>query len=288
MRWIPNKSFPHPVLSDGNTHPLDRDYVRRCFQPQSKMTMEGNGAKLEVSFNMSEESLLQLVAQGKAEYVVEVHCRDTYFREILSRREPVVRRAFAEGELHRHVEVSFYLVCKKDIYGHTSKNIHKEFGDKPSFDFSPGTVLAIAEPLVYWAELDAIQAIGSIFEVVPEPRQKNGFAVDWSGERIQILMDQNDFDRFSVMLHSKNMGSIALSSVYFPALLETLHVMRESAAECENKRWYEVLHQKLANQSIDLEDQNCKIFEIAQMLMDFPVRQAISDCRLMFDDSSEQ
>lgn len=271
MKWIPNKTFPHPVLSDGNIPAMERDYVQRCFQPTDTMTLKGGEVKLDVSFKMSEQSLLELVGQCKAKYVVEIHCRETFLRRTMAEQGNHITHVFKKGDLQGRVDISFYLVATAEIRGHTSETIHGEFGSNSSFDFSPGAVLAIAEPATYWFDMDPVRAISSIIDLVPKANHGNDFFVELSNDKIQIIMNKDDAKYFSSMEKNKNQQSIALSAVCFPAFLEALHVMRtDKDGDLEDRRWYCVIKQELANKNIDL-DENSNLLEIAQQLLNSPV-----------------
>lgn len=271
MKWLPNKTFPHPVLSDGNVPAMERDYVQRCFQPTDTMMLKGGEIKLDVSFKMSEQSLLDLVAQGKAKYVVEIHCRETFLRRTLAAQENRITHVFQKGDLQGGVDISFYLVAMTEIRGHASETIHSEFGSNSSFDFSPGSVLAIAEPATYWFDMDPVRAIGSIIDLVPEDGHGDNFSVKLGKDKIQVIMNKEDAKFFTSMQNNKSQQGIALSAICFPVFLQVLHLMNNDIdGEHEGKRWYYVIKQELANKRIDL-DKNPNLLEVAQQLLDSPV-----------------
>ena len=84
MKWIRNKTFPHPVLSVSAVA-SDRDYINCEFQVTSELipNPKDQTSRLNISCVLSENSILSLIQQGKAKYATEVHCRETFLRRLL-------------------------------------------------------------------------------------------------------------------------------------------------------------------------------------------------------------
>ena len=121
MKWVANKTFPHPVLSSGSPA-SERDYVGREFQMNPDLQLlEDTSVQLQLEFALSEQSLLRLIEKNKAKYAAEVHCRRTYVRRLVSSKENKFSTTFQKGELHERVEISPYIVCTDNVKGHFSK-----------------------------------------------------------------------------------------------------------------------------------------------------------------------
>ena len=270
MKWIPNKTFPHPVLSTAAAPP-DRDYVDREFQatPVLEITPADQTARLDMSYALSEESLLALVKDGKAKYATEIHCRETFLRRLLISSEPSHSADFSKGELHRRVEVSSYLVCADVVRGHASGNYHSEFGKGARFDFNRGDVLAADYPSVYWVEPNPQQSIGTIFNLKPIDKNKGLFAVNLKGDNIEIVMHEDDAKKFYGLQNDSSQWSSLLASVYLAALCEALRVATgdsDSYGEC---KWFGVVAQELSNKGFEMDPQ-LDILKAAQTLLDYP------------------
>ena len=273
MKWIPNKTFPHPVLSMA-AKPPDRDYVHRQFQatPTLEIDPDSQAARLSMHCALSEESLVALVESGKAKYATEIHCRETFLRRLLTSGEPKYAADFAKGELHRRVEVSSYVVCADSVRGHVSDNFHSEFGEGAKFDFNHGDVLAANLPAVYWVDPNPIQAIGTIFVLETRNKNKGVFSVDLDDENILIVMHEDDAKVFNSLQYNSDKWPSLLASVYLSALCEALRVMANDnlADSYKEKKWFGVVEKKLADKGIKI-NSRLNPLTAAQSLLELPV-----------------
>ena len=275
MKWIPNKTFPHPVLSTA-TAPPDRDYVNRAFQATSvlEITPADQTARLSMSYALSEESLVALVKDGKAKYATEIHCRETFLRRLLISGEPAHSADFTKGELHRRVEVSSYVVCADVVHGHVSDNYHPEFGKGARFDFNRGDVLAADYPSVYWVEPNPQQAIGTIFDLRTIEKNKGLFSVNLDCDNIEIVMHEDDAKKFHALQNDSDQWPSLLASVYLSALCEALRVATapsDDSYSYGDKKWFGVVAQELSNNGFEM-NPSLDILKAAQTLLDYPAQ----------------
>ena len=274
MKWIANKTFPHPVLSD-EALPPERDYVGRTFQvtPSLEIVPDSQLSRLKMVFALSEESLRSLIAAGRAKYATEIHCRDTFVRRLLMTGDSEVSANFKKGELHRRVEISSYVVCTDNVGGHKSPNFHPEFGDL-AFNFNHGDVLATAYPSVYYVEQDPEPALGTIFELSSTGRKRGVFLVDLENDNIQIVMHEEDAGKFKAQQNNSHRWPSLLASVYLSACCEALRAM--SANEDHDDRiWCGVIRRELEKQGIQLTALNA--LDVAQKLLEQPVHVMLVD-----------
>ena len=270
MKWIVNKTFPHPVLSTAAAPP-DRDYVNREFQATTVLEVypADQTARIDIACRLSEESLLALIKNGKAKYATEIHCRETFLRRLLTSGEPGYSVAFARGELHQRVEVSSYVVCADEVRGHASGNFHEEFGKGAHFDLNRGDVLATDYPSVYWVEPNPYQAMGTIFDLRPIDKNKGLFSINLESENIEIVMHKDDAGQFNALQAKNKWWPSLLASICLSALCEAMRAMAERPGEYKERRWFGVISQELANQNI--ESWQGDILRTAQTLLEFPV-----------------
>lgn len=274
MKWLANKTFPHPVLSVEGPG-ADRDYVGREFQMTPHLQIEKDeSVKLDLHFALSEQSILALISQNKARFAVEVHCPKTYVRRLVMSADSDIVKHFQKGELHERVEISPYVVCTDKVRGHTSKNLHPEFGQNAKFDFEPGDVLAIAHPYAVHVLPEFAKSVGSVFELQPNPMQTKGtFGIGWDNPKVQLLMHESDARKFNACVGNRAMQNPLLASVYLISVVETLRVMsaNDHYAEC---KWHQVISHKLHEQDIELKPKS-DFLALAQKLLGHPVGQLI-------------
>ena len=277
MKWIANKTFPHPVLSN-EASPPDRDYVGREFQatPVLQIVPDSQLSRLNMSFALSEESLRALVAAGKAKYAAEIHCRETFLRRLLTSDKPQISADFSKGELHRRVEISSYIVCTESVRSHASPNFHPEFGEDAAFDFKGGDVLATAYPSVYWIEQDPERALGTIFELKRIDKNRGMFGVELDDENIRIVMHEEDAKKFHSLQNSRDKWPALLASVYLCALCEALRAMATTPEEYDARIWFGVVGRELDNLGVSLSPQS-DVLDIAQKLLEYPAHAMLGE-----------
>ena len=227
MKWVPNKAFPHPVLS-ADQDPADRDYVNCEFQVTHGLEIRPDSGRAILKCNaaLSESSLCALIQEGRAMYATKIHCAKTYFRHLKKSSVPSYEIRFERGDLHLVAEVSSYVICTRPVKGYTSDSLHAEFGDA-KFDLNPGDVLAVSEPGEYYVDPNALGNLGTIFQLLRRSNPEKLFEVGWDGSKIDIYMNAEEANKFDELHKSGEGWPSVLSSVCLIALMETLRVMKE-------------------------------------------------------------
>ena len=268
MKILPNKTFPHPVLWRNAD-----DYVRRQFQVAQKFSTGDDGCPvLEFNFTTNEESIGNLLRENIATYALEIYCSTTFLRKVFCTREKAGAVKFCKGQLYRRVEVTAFVVCTQDIEKYSSPNFNEEFGDV-AFDMSPGDVLATSETKSWWWDTEFLAPLHSVFELVTNENTGAGmFAVDTTGDKVKIYMNNADKIRFEQLRHSSETKSVAMF-VYFSAVAEVLRQMKEVANDGgEDKKWYRAIEHKLRGLGRDIDSSSADPFVLAQELLRRPLQ----------------
>ena len=259
MKILPNKTFPHPVLSQHAD-----DYPKRRFQPTLNFSLDGDTPMLSATFQLNEERINALIENKQAAYVVEILCPATYVRRVFSTNDNNAVYALGSRELHRQVEVNAFVVCTERVGGFSSPNFNEEFGNA-AFNLEAGDVLAAAPPEYYWWDTSFRTPLYSVMEIVADREVPRGkIVVDTSGEKIQIRMCEADKQRFTVMRKSKDLKRYAMF-VYFSALAEVLRRIM-SGEENNDTKWYRAVEYKLRAIGKEVND-GIDPFEVAQELL---------------------
>ena len=276
MKWIPNKTFPHPVLSPVALPP-DRDNVNREFQATLDLspTTGEQAFCLTVHYALSEKSLLDLIAKGKAEYATEIHCRETFMRRLIRTDKTKNSINFEKGDLNNWVEVSSYVVCTTDkIKNHSSDTFHPEFGNNPSFPLNNGDVLAVVIPQRYFISPDPQRAMGTIFQLESSDQQEKGvFAINLEDDKIKIIMHKDDATIFQSLQRNKKAWPVLLSSVYLSAVCEALRIIQQG--DEPDAMWVGVVYNALKNENIEI-NSNSDLVKEAQKLLKNPISNMLT------------
>ena len=270
MKLSPNKTFPHPVLrSSDSEDALGGDYVRRAFQVTRDFSVDDDDAPvMSFSFEISEEYIVELLRKNLATYAIEIYCPETFVRRVFYTSEETGKWTLKKGELYRQVEVSAFVVCTESVQGYSSTNFNLEFGENASFDLLPGDVLAATDMLTYYWDTEGVESLYSVFDIVGiEAIEAGMFAVDTSGDRVEIQMHPKDKARFEHMRQSKEQKPMAMF-FYFSVLAEVLQHMKEDKGDGGmDKKWYRAIEYKLDDKDKGLSD----TFKVAQKLFEKPL-----------------
>lgn len=266
VKILPNKTFPHPVLWK-NTN----DYTSRQFQATRNFCVNEHKAPvLEFDFALSEESIIDLVAQKKATYILEVYCPTTFVRRIFNTREKAGEFTLAEGDLYRRVEINAFVVCTEEIHEYASRNFNSEFGDS-SFRLLPGDVLAAADAVIFYWDTECVAPLHSVFDLVSNNNVKIGtFEVDTENDKIKIQMNPTDKIRFDSMRQATELKSYTMF-VYFSVVAEVLRQVKEfSNDDGKDRKWYRAIEHKLLEMGENVSP-SLDPFKLAQKLLRNPL-----------------
>ncbi len=264
MKFDKNKAFPYPVL-----RPYCDDYVDVDFQTTVEFEISKESVVAKITYAISSEELVNEVEKGNAIYVSIVSCRDTYFRSVLTSKEPKFEKSFDVGSLRGEVRVDTYIVAIKDIHEFKSRDINPEFG-KEAFSFSPGEVLAQDETQVFYIERDLFKPMSSVVDLVKNDYLSDGeWRVGLDDNHIQIEVSPQMKESIDNARNDKSKQVVLLNSLYFPAITHALQMLKLGADAYENQRWAQVITMKLHNFGWDLKQHDAYI--LAQRLMKHPL-----------------
>ena len=168
MKFDPQKAFPYPVL-----RPESDDYNGVEFQASADPVIRDQTLTLRVEYALSCEEIREEIEKQRAAYVAIASCRETYFRECLVSRAPIVERKFPINMFKGEVSIDCYVLVTTQIDDFSSADINKEFGGGP-FRFTPGDVLAQDQPYGFYIDRDVFKPVTSVFELVKSDELEYG------------------------------------------------------------------------------------------------------------------
>lgn len=264
MKFDRNKAFPYPVL-----RPYSDDYVDVEFQTTVDFAISGESIDANISFALSSDEIHNEIDKGNAAFVCIVSCRDTYFRKVLRTGNGKIEHQFDPGSMRGEVRVDPYIVALKDIDGFTSPDINPEFG-KNSFSFTPGDVLAQDETQVFYIDRDLFKPLTSVFDLVKSESLSGGeWKVSIEEDHVQIEVSPQMKESIDNARNDKPKQVVLLNSLYYPAVIQALQCLKESAGDYEEKRWAKVIKMQLHNAGWALEKH--EPYLLAQRLMKHPM-----------------
>ena len=247
MKFDPGKAWPHPVLRPPS---YGDDYPQAEFEVEIEVKRVRGSTAVEVyvEFELSDTSLLRLVDQDKARFVLLVKAPKTHFRRLLESNKPNVKLSFSAGELSGRVEFAPFLVCTQALGGFRADGWHPDFSSR-TFDIPIGAVLAEDVSQDYWIDTADEAPLGSIFGHKRRSDLPGGrWEYELSEDRVWIVMSNADATRYEVARERANHqpeGQYLMNGLYLPALVAVLNEIDQNADDYRDRRWFASLDQRL-------------------------------------------
>lgn len=278
---LSERSYPHPVVGNRD------DVIGAAFQATVQMTADKDLVYLDVTIQNSSKTLEQLVEAGKATYAVHVECTNTLYRRAVRFSVKLTHLQIPADHLNEAVEVNVFAVAARDVSGYVVEGAHPDYTGA-AFSVKAGDILAVTDGRVFVVEttVDALAKIGSIMQIDSAPGDDDvPMTLDFSGDKIRILLSKDDFKTYKLMRHDESISSVLTTAIVLPALVETLHYMMTDADDDPDNfpRWRRVLTRRLEDLGIRLEGE---CLATAQTLLELPVKRALLSSYNMAETSA--
>lgn len=274
------RSFPHPVVGNRD------DVPGAAFQATTEMTTDREFAYLDAKVSCSSSTINALVQEEKASFVMHVECGNTLFRRAYDFRTSEARFPIILQLLNEDVEVNVFARADRDISGYEVEKAHSDYGSI-AFEVKRGDVLAVAEGRVFTIEsdFDSIQRIGSIMQIAESNLDhEHPISADLLGDKIMIILSKKDFAQYKLLKHNESFVGPLTTIIVLPALMEAIQYARDYARDEDPEtgpRWIRLLLRKIESMQLKLQEAN---LELAQRLLDSPVRRALNSAKQMLEE----
>ncbi len=273
MRFDPGKAWPHPVLRPSI---YGDDYPHAEFEVEIEVKRVKGSTAVEVlaDFELSDPSLLQLVAHDKARFVLLIKAPRIRFRHLLRSAEQQIKKSYTAGELSGRAEFIPFLVCTQALSAFRADGWHPDF-DGRTFDIAAGAVLAEDVSKEYWIDTADEAPLGSIFghkrgSSIPDGQWEYALEDD----RVWILMSNSDSAMYEAARENVNNqpdGQYLMNGIYLLALVAILNEVDGNVDDFSHCRWFASLDQRLEVVGCSpLGSVSVNRLRDAQALLDFP------------------
>jgi hypothetical protein len=273
------RDYPHPVLD-----PTGKDYPDCGFQAALIVEQRQKDFCIDATFDVGSQSVEELIARGKAQYVVRVHCPRTAFRRAFASKKRSWDMHVDESMLRDTFSVTPQVVSVSD-FSYGSKEFAAMFRGM-KFDIRRGYVLAIGPTLEYPADkdIDDLNRLGAIFQVIRNHKKNAAFVeYDLLGQKISILLPPKQFDRYELYRSRQPYTELLVTTLILPGLTLALDYMKtlktgetDDGDESEAlPRWHRSLEKRLEQLGLgDFEPDDA--FEVAQKVLENPIARAFN------------
>lgn len=279
-----NISLPYPVLGiSDDVFPLLSD---DCMVVTQEQTL--HEFCFHIKLKQENQDIRLQIANGYAEYVCEVDCPRTRFRECYTSSQPTISIKLNKNAVCRDIIFTCMVVVKKAIPHYTSKNFNPDY-QGCSFDMQPGDILVFFGSFTYNADIqyDKLQAAGAFMQI-REGIEKEYTCFNLADDYIEILLPSPLYNTYkNELCHNNQFIEIIHSSLVFNALVYAINNIEEN----RNTLWAQTLEYRLHEEpdlkEYDIEDKNC-IPELAQALLGDPYKRLFNSLQKMEQINNEE
>ncbi len=276
---VNTKSYPHPVLGNG-------DDLNGSFSVQLPYELGREAIVLNPTFALKNFVIEEFIKKSKASFIVEVECRNTFFRKSFSTRNMVERFSIPASSLRERVTVGFYVCADQDIKGYRPSDPHSDY-EGAEFDLEAGDVLAVGgySSFIALKSFDPLRPPVSSFMSIIEGFQHEGpMEVDYDQSKITVILSKVDWKSYVEVFGQKAVQGILHSSVVFPVLVDAIYKMQTSGSEYENTNWYGRMEAILDANGLQGKDP----IEIAQKILNNPVNRSFRSIEDLINTAEEE
>lgn len=220
-------SCPHPILGSG-------DDIRGVFTSGSP-AVEVRRSTTLISLGgitCTNETLLELINQGQADYSLQIDCGATFFRELHRQRQPDFHLELSTGDLLGTVDMVLRIRATRAIAGYQPADLNEEYGSA-TFDVEAGAILAEG-PRFSFEVPDEFEApdpnAGSLIRVKVTDEADAPLRFDFTdSNRIYILLSKTEFQSYLSVQNS--LPGIIHSSLVFPCVIRAIEQVRKDETE---------------------------------------------------------
>lgn len=274
-------TFPHPVLGIGDSITGNID----LGSPEINSLQD----VYEIKINLKHDNvdLKKLIHENKAEYLCEVTCTNTVYRQLFLSNNNKIEFEIPKKEVKGRVEFMCLLVAKEKVIGYTNSYGHQDYIGY-SFDLDSGDVLAHFGEFSFNADIkyQKLNAVSSFMQIVPN--EDLIFSnIDLKKSKIEIQLPLETFNIYcsDIISQEEKFTPIFHSSFVLNALLVALYNIEEH----KDYLWAKVIDYRLKNE-IQFQDVNFaekeNIPEIAQRLLGNPFKRLLDGINIIVESSN--
>ena len=257
MRFDPFKSFGHPVLRPAETDDArqNADYIGYNFNVEMSPKFKPGSTEIiliEYDTYQPTNVLEDLIKNGKAQFVVTVSCRETFFTHTHKTNKLNSSFEIEANKLHGLTELSAFITSSEPIEIKYDK-INEEFGYK-CFSVESDAILAQSFTDYFYIHKEFYRDARSIVSLSVSNELKDGDYIvnlDTQTQYIEVTTSESLNKKINGMWHNDDSATMVLNSFYIPIVTNALIKLEEDPETYEEYKWAQVLKSQLSTLSAD-------------------------------------
>ncbi|VTT98817.1 Uncharacterized protein OS=Lysinibacillus fusiformis ZB2 GN=C518_2415 PE=4 SV=1 [Gemmataceae bacterium] len=276
---LSNRSFPHPVVGNGD------DVPGAEFQVTFEFEADKSNFYLKALVQCSSQTLLKAIRKGRACYTMHVECSNTLFRHTYDFDTETHRVTIPTTAIHDTVEVNAFVRAKAAIPKYTVEGAHPDYGDAV-FQVGPGDILAVADGQTFDADhsVDPLRRVGALMVVEQSGKPvAHPMEADFDADKIRILLCEEDFAAYGDMKAVPHLTNHLTTTLVLPVLIEAIHLLGDEPDAAPENKWAKILSRRLETLAVG---SSATALEKAQQLLGLPIRRALASAQTYLAGSS--
>ncbi len=227
--------------------------------------------------DLKNKDLLQLIEEGKAQYMCEISCSATLMRKCIFSKTPKISVEIARKEVFGVVHFSLYVVTTRPILGYTNSMAHPDYQMVGKFDLDAGAPLAILNSYKWDAELcyEDLTSLRSIIKLSVSADKSDMPVLNLEGDYIELMLPQEQYTTLRDFGRDLNLAEILHSSLFLFALQGAI----TEWGTHKDRRWARALSAMIEGNKEKFSDfslsQPADSYRIAMLLLDNPIKRVI-------------
>lgn len=238
--------------------------------------MTATSLQFKIRLKQKNAEITKFIRQGKAEYVCEINCSRTFYRECRHQASPEFEIEVPRKNVSGRIEFDMFVTVKAPIEKYHNSQFNPDY-DGEYFDMEPGDVLVAFPSASYNLDIkyDKLYAAGSFMQIANGGDDNRPTWFNISGDKILIMLPPKMFKVYDERIRvQRDYNEIIHSSIVFNALVFGLYHINEQ--EYDGKQWSESIKYRVRTESalkgFDITD-TTRVFELAQILLDDPYQR---------------
>lgn len=266
-------SYPYPVLHEEND-----DYINSKFESTIITKNSFGELKLDISFELTNMTIYDLIKNGDAVFMVHIECSKTSYRDIFTTDEPYISISISTDVLSGKVEVNTFIVANSNISDYRNNDLNKWY-EGVSISYEKGNFLAIGNAIEITLNEDNIELLNlpSIVKI-RRLEKKEYMEVDFMQDNITIGLPAYEYDQYA-----NNAGHMLkhtiISTVILPSLVQVFSIIN-SVEDISDFVWFQVLENIFKENNYNIRDvgtDNLPALKATQMVLKKPILESFKE-----------
>lgn len=290
---IKNKIFPYPVLSED----LD-DYENSKFIAHVDIIEKNvNDTVIKFTLELENKTLKNLIATGKAVYVVHIECGTTAFRTMVKTSSTIFQYRINNKRVNGDVVLLAMIVAIEDIPFYKNTNLNQDYADTDVF-IGAKSIMAYYNigTIVIEKEYEELAHNNSFFvlskRIKKDTEEQQPVEYDISTDKIVISVYPETYKMYKSISMDPKMQPFVKTLIVLPALVYMLEMVRADMnndfESYKTKKWFIHISKACKSRNVDfIDDIICNydkpIIWHVQQLLSLPLEKTFESMRLIME-----